>query len=245
MIGAVNVFREKPGLRSDQFRLNGRGANRTKFCLDYQPRFTPRTPPGGSHSTMRRRRSCGECGRNSEPQEFCGSWKLYWPDGTPMPHDECPMALALKHQRPIRGMEGIAERPDGTRVPFIPYPTPLFDSTGALIGAVNTLVDITDRHAAESRIRESDARHRTLAAIVESSADAILTMDLNGVITSWNRRRPAAFRLHGGGNDRQAGHAPNSDRPAQRRAGDFGPHSSRRARRALRHNSAAQGWDPY
>ena len=124
--------------------------------------------------------------------EFCGSWKLYWPDGTPMPHDECPMALALKHQRPIRGMEGIAERPDGTRVPFIPYPTPLFNSTGALIGAVNTLVDITDRHAAESRIRESDARHRTLAAIVESSTDAILTMDLNGVITSWNRA-PSGF----------------------------------------------------
>ena len=118
--------------------------------------------------------------------EFCGSWKLYWPDGTPLPHDECPMALALKHKRPIRGMEAIAERPDGTRVPFIPYPTPLFDSTGALIGAVNTLVDITDRHAAESRIRESDARNRTLAAIVESSADAILTKDLNGVITSWN-----------------------------------------------------------
>ena len=27
---------------------------------------------------------------------FCGSWKLYWPDGTPLPHDECPMAMALK-----------------------------------------------------------------------------------------------------------------------------------------------------
>jgi PAS domain-containing protein len=37
--------------------------------------------------------------------EFCGSWKLYWPDGQPMPHDECPMALALKEQRVVRGME--------------------------------------------------------------------------------------------------------------------------------------------
>ena len=54
--------------------------------------------------------------------EFCGSWKLYWPDGTPLPHDECPMALALKEKRPIRGVEAVAERPDGTRVPFIPYP---------------------------------------------------------------------------------------------------------------------------
>ena len=75
--------------------------------------------------------------------EFCGSWKLFWPDGTPLPHDECPMALSLKERRPIRGMEAIAERPDGTRVPFIPYPTPLFDAAGVLIGGVNTLVDIT------------------------------------------------------------------------------------------------------
>src|SRR4026208_2204906 len=36
--------------------------------------------------------------------EFCGSWKLFWPDGTPLPHDECPMAMALKQQRPITGM---------------------------------------------------------------------------------------------------------------------------------------------
>ena len=81
--------------------------------------------------------------------EFCGSWKLYWPDGTPLTHDECPMALALKQKRPIRGMEAIAERPDGTRIPFIPYPTPLFDAAGELIGGVNMLVDITDHKRAE------------------------------------------------------------------------------------------------
>ncbi len=48
--------------------------------------------------------------------KFCGSWKLYWPDGTPLPHDECPMAMALRERRPIRGMEAVAERPDGTRI---------------------------------------------------------------------------------------------------------------------------------
>ena len=51
--------------------------------------------------------------------EFCGSWKLYWPDGRPLPHGECPMAVALKEQRAIRGMEAVAERPDGTRVHFV------------------------------------------------------------------------------------------------------------------------------
>lgn len=59
--------------------------------------------------------------------EFCGSWKLYWPDGRPLPHDECPMAIALKEKRANRGLEAVAERPDGTRIPFLAFPTPLFD----------------------------------------------------------------------------------------------------------------------
>ena len=56
--------------------------------------------------------------------QWCGSWRLYWPDGRPLPHDECPMAIALKEGRPVRGVAAVAERPDGTRVPFLPYPTP-------------------------------------------------------------------------------------------------------------------------
>ena len=104
------------------------------------------------------------------------------------------MALTLKERRPIRGMEAVAERPDGTRVPFIPYPTPLFDASGTLIGAVNMLVDITDRHEAEQRIRDSEARYRDLAAIVESSEDAVLSKDLNSIIKSWNQ---GAERLFG------------------------------------------------
>ncbi|MGC1639141.1 MAG: PAS domain S-box protein, partial [Pseudolabrys sp.] len=85
--------------------------------------------------------------------EWCGSWKLFWPDGTPLPHDECPMAVALKEDRAVRGTEAAAERPDGTRVPFIPYPTPIHDETGKLVGAVNMLVDITDRKRAEEKYR--------------------------------------------------------------------------------------------
>ncbi len=85
--------------------------------------------------------------------EWCVSWKLYWPDGTPLPHDQCPMALALKEDRPIRGKEAIAERPDGTRIPFIPFPTPLHDADGRLIGAINMLVDVSERKQAESQQR--------------------------------------------------------------------------------------------
>jgi PAS domain S-box-containing protein len=94
--------------------------------------------------------------------EWCVTWKLYRPDGTPLPHDECPMAVALKEGRPIRNAEAVAERPDGTRVPFIPYPTPLRDAKGNVVGAINMLVDVSERKQAETqqRVLFNELNHR-------------------------------------------------------------------------------------
>jgi PAS domain S-box-containing protein len=86
-------------------------------------------------------------------EEWCGSWRLFWSDGRPMRHEECPMAIALRENRAVRGYEAMAERPDGSRVSFVPYPTPLHDESGRLIGAVNVLVDITERRQAEDALR--------------------------------------------------------------------------------------------
>lgn len=74
---------------------------------------------------------------------WCVTWKLLTDRGEPLPHDQCPMAVAIKEQRSIRGVTTIAERPDGRRVAFRPYPTPLFDAVGQFTGAINVLEDIT------------------------------------------------------------------------------------------------------
>jgi PAS domain S-box-containing protein len=118
---------------------------------------------------------------------WCGSYKIFKPDGTELPLDQCPMACTLKLGRAIRGKEIIIERPDQSRRHILPYPEPLYDTSGKIIGAVNMLVDITERKKAEIASRQ-------LAAIVESSGDAIISKNLNSIITTWNE---SAERLFG------------------------------------------------
>lgn len=71
---------------------------------------------------------------------WCVSWKLWCDDGTRLPHDQCPMAVAIREHRRVRGVEAYAERPDGTRTRFRPFPTPAIDPDGQVVGAVNLLV---------------------------------------------------------------------------------------------------------
>lgn len=142
-------------------------------------------------------------GRTPQPGDmWCVTWRLFNPDGTPLPHDQCPMAVALKEDRPIRGAEAIAERPDGSRVPFIPYPTPLHDADGQLIGAINMLVDITERKQAESRQKAliDELNHRvknTLATVQSLSGQtARYAGDLDDFLHRFEDRLLALSRAH-------------------------------------------------
>jgi PAS domain S-box-containing protein len=99
---------------------------------------------------------------NLGADRWCVTWKLHCTDGSPLLHEDCPMAVAVKERREVRGAVAIAERPDGTRVMFTPYPTPLVDADGEHAGAVNILIDITD-HRQAGALRAEAIRCRRLA----------------------------------------------------------------------------------
>jgi PAS domain S-box-containing protein len=123
--------------------------------------------------------------------EWCVTWRLYDLDGALIPHDRCPMAISLKEQRQLVGAETIAERPDGSRVHFVPYPSPIFDRSGRMVGAVNMLLDVSKR-------REDEIQAARFAAIVACSDDAIVSKTLEGIITTWNAGAERIFGFTAG-----------------------------------------------
>ena len=124
---------------------------------------------------------------NSEEDKYCGSVRMLAADGSPMPPSACPMAFAVKTGQSFRSEEVTIERSDGSRIIVQVNIDPLYELDGRRCGAINAFQDVT-------HLKEAERASRRLAAIVESSEDAIVTKDLNGIITSWNQ---GAERLFG------------------------------------------------
>ena len=93
---------------------------------------------------------------NDPTDRFCGSFKLFSSEGNAINHDRCWMALALNQNSEYNGHEIVIERPDGQRLTALAYANPIRDDDGTLLGAVNVLIDITDRKRAENSLREAD-----------------------------------------------------------------------------------------
>ena len=112
--------------------------------------------------------------------KWCVTWKIFLPDGTRLPHDQCPMAVALKGAEVPTGIECIAERPDGTRFWFTPCPAVIRDATGRIIGGINLLMDITDRKNAEIEANEH------FRMIVETTPECVKIVAPDGTLLFMN-----------------------------------------------------------
>ena len=178
LVGGVNCFQDITARKAAEQRLQQR-ERWYRDLLEALPAAIYTTDADG-RITFCNEAAAELCGRR--PVVGNDAWSiagtLYWPDGKPIAHDECPTALALKTGKPVRGTEKIVERPDGTRVPVLPFPTPLHDDEGKLIGAVNMLVDITERKAAEEEkallLRELAHRVNNTFAVILAVAQQTL-----------------------------------------------------------------------
>ena len=122
----------------------------------------------------------GRSPKLGDPNErFCGSYRMFRPDGSLVPHHQCPMADVLRTGISVREQEVHIERPDGLRGIALVDIEAIKDSGGNVVGAVNCFQDITER-------KRSEEAALRLAAIIQSSDDAIVSKGLDGIITSWN-----------------------------------------------------------
>ncbi len=118
-------------------------------------------------------------------ERWCGSLRMYRPDGTPLAPEERPMAVAVRERRRVRDVEIVIERPDGSRRHVLPHPEPIYDGSGAMVGAVNMLMDITDLKRAEQALLASEGQ---LRAMFGQAAVGIALLGLDGRMLEANDR---------------------------------------------------------
>jgi PAS domain S-box-containing protein len=97
---------------------------------------------------------------------WCGSFRMWRPDGSLLKHDDCPMVDAARSGRPVRNMEVVLEQPNGARILVSVNIDPLYDAAGELAGAINVFEDITEWKRAEAARLDSEAK---LAAELEDT----------------------------------------------------------------------------
>jgi PAS domain S-box-containing protein len=122
-----------------------------------------------------------------------------YPDGRPFPIEECAGFQALHEGKMLKDHDDVFIRRDIGFFPVVYSSAPLV-TDGKVAGQVVVFRDVTERKRAEARLRESEAR---MQAILNTAADAIITMDIYGMIQSVN---PASERLFGYAAAEMVGH---------------------------------------
>jgi PAS domain S-box-containing protein len=101
--------------------------------------------------------------------------------------EEPAIVAQLRNGKRIDHYETVRVHKDGRRIEVSLTVSPIRNPAGQVVGASKVARDITGQ-------RKADHAARLLAAIVDSSDDAIISKNLNGIVTSWNR---GATRLFG------------------------------------------------
>src|SRR6516165_2133051 len=114
------------------------------------------------------------------------------PDGRPFPIEECPGFRVLREGKALKDRDDVFIRRDGSFFPVVYTSAPLV-TDGKVAGLVVVFRDVTERKRAEEKVHRSEAR---MQAILTTAADAIITMDMHGIIQSVN---PASARMFGYG----------------------------------------------
>jgi PAS domain S-box-containing protein len=112
------------------------------------------------------------------------------PDGSPFPIEDCPGFRVLKEGKVLKDCDDVFIRRDGSFFPVVYSSAPLV-TEGKVAGRVVVFRDATDRKRDEERLRQSETR---MQAVLNTAADAIVTMDIHGMIRSVN---PASERMFG------------------------------------------------
>ena len=107
---------------------------------------------------------------------WCITCEMHTLSDETIPNDCCPMATAIREKRPVRGEIAIAMRPDGSRRAFLPYPTPLFDEFGDLIGAINMIIDVSEEQVGPLAVQAD--RCRRLAGSISDRFTAQTLRDM-------------------------------------------------------------------
>jgi PAS domain S-box-containing protein len=143
-------------------------------------------------------------------ERWCGSWKIFRNNGSALPLEESPMALTLLENGSVKEEEIIIERPDGARLNVLSHPQRIYDDNGQVVGAINMLVDVTEKRKAEKILFENEEKFRLLSQSLEKNIEertrtfkqseeryhkmieevqdyAIILLDKEGTIINWNK----------------------------------------------------------
>jgi PAS domain S-box-containing protein len=191
IVGAINIFQDITAKKQAELALSQSQQNYEQLIHSLSSAVY--TTDAAGYVKLFNQAAVDLWGRAPEVGKdlWCGSWKIFKTSGEPLPLDSCPMAVALKEQRPVFGAEIVVERPDGVRRHVAPNPRPLFDVDGKVIGAVNMLIDITEQvKAKETLERTVEERTKELRTANEALAKSNLELEQFAYITSHDLQEP-------------------------------------------------------